>query len=249
MHAESVSARISASSARQRCLYCGGVDSVALTSMVSGMLAEAANPEKAVSMAAYMKTDMPFYGVQKKDRLPVMRAVSAAFPPSSHASYASAVESLWAMPHREEKYIAVSYARAFDDFVCADSLTLYRRLIIEGAWWDFVDEIASKLVGQALMKERQVVTPIIRSWIIDDDLWIRRTSIICQLGHKADTDLDLLGEACALNLSDSDFFIRKAIGWALREQAKTSPDWVRRFVSEHREGLSTLSYREATKYL
>jgi 3-methyladenine DNA glycosylase AlkD len=233
----------------QKYFYRGRVDTTALTSMVSGLLAEAADPGKAAPMAAYMKTDMPFYGAQKKARVPVARAVRNAFPPASHAEYVAAVEALWALPHREEKYIALSYARSFDDFVEIDSLPMYRRLIVDGSWWDFVDEIASKLVGRVLEKERSAVTPIIRSWIPDEELWLRRTSIICQLGHKSDTDTDLLGDACVGNLGDEDFFIRKAIGWALREYAKTDSDWVRRFVARRRGELSALSYREATKHL
>jgi len=225
------------------------VDVEALTSMVSEMLNGSADPAKASAMAAYMKTDMPFFGVQKKDRLPVTRAARDEFPPSSETEYTDAVAGLWVLPHREEKYIAVAYARAFDDYVGIPTMPLFRRLIIEGAWWDLVDEIATKLVGRTLEKDRREATPAIRSWIRDENLWIRRTSIICQLGHKGDTDTELLSDACVYNLADTDFFIRKAVGWALREYAKTDADWVRRFAVEHRDRLSALSYREATKHL
>ena len=90
---------------------------------------------------------------------------------------------------------------------------------------------------------------MVRGGIDDLDRWRRRASIICQVGAKAETDVDLLGDAIVPNLADRDFFIRKAIGWALREHAKTDPDWVRRFVSTHRGELSPLSYREATRHL
>jgi 3-methyladenine DNA glycosylase AlkD len=213
------------------------------------MLAEAADPLKAAPMAAYMKTEMPFYGVQKNGRLPVVRAACVGFPPSSEAEYSDAVRALWTLRHREEKYIALAYARSFDEYVGPVTVPLFRRLIIEGAWWDFVDEIATKLVGRALEKSRREVTPTIRLWVRDENLWIRRTSIICQLGHKEGTDTALLNDACVGNLGDTDFFIRKAIGWALREQAKTDPEWVRAFITDYRDELSALSYREATKHL
>jgi 3-methyladenine DNA glycosylase AlkD len=213
------------------------------------MLADAADPLKAGPTAAYMKTDTPFYGVQKAGRTPILRAVMRDFPPEGLDGYLDAVSALWVLPHREEKYVALGYARAFDEYIESASLPLYRRMIIEGAWWDFVDEIASKLVGRLVAKERVNVAPKVRSWIRDDDLWLRRTSIICQLGHKTETDIELLSDACVANLGDPDFFIRKAIGWALREYAKTDPEWVRAFVRVHREELAALSYREATKHL
>ena len=225
------------------------MDVVGLASMVSEMLAAASDPQKAGPMAAYMKTDMPFYGVQKAGRTPVLREVVRSYPPADLAAYVDAVSALWALPHREEKYIALGYARAFDEFVCGSTLPLYRQMIVEGAWRDFVDETATKLVGRVLAKERIEVTPTVRSWARDDDLWIRRTSVICQLGHKAETDAALLGGACAANIGDAEFFIRKAIGWALREYAKTAPETVRGFVDHDGAALSGLSLREATKHL
>lgn len=212
-------------------------------------LAAAADPDKAEPMAVYMKTEMPFYGVQKKGRIPVVRELTASCPPSDRSGYQDMVLTLWGLPHREEKYVAIAYARTFDEWVDASSLPLYQRLVVEGAWWDFVDEIAIKLVGRALHKERQQTEPQVRAWIIDEDMWLRRTSILSQIGHKADTDTALLADACTANLESSEFFIRKAIGWALREYAKTDPEWVGRYVEAHREAMSGLSIREATKHL
>lgn len=200
-------------------------------------------------MAAYMKTDMPFYGVQKAGRTPIMGRLGREFPPADHDEYHDAVLCLWQLPHREEKYLAIGYARSFDAFIDAESMPLYEQIITEGAWWDFVDEVASHLVGRVLLKERALTEPGIRSWISGDDMWLRRTAIICQLKHKRDTDKALLDDACTANLTDREFFIRKAIGWSLREYARTDPDWVRSYVSRHRTELSALSYREATKHL
>lgn len=216
---------------------------------VQAELAAAADPDKAAPMAAYLKTDQPFYGVQKAGRTPIVRRLVASFPPSDRTAYEAVVRALWELPHREEQYIAVGYARAFPAHVTVESMPLYRDLIVDGAWWDLVDEIASRLVGVALLEERSSVTPIVRGWIGDPDLWLRRTSIIAQLIHKDRTDTVLLADACVANHSDPDFFIRKAIGWALRQYARTDADWVRRFLVAHESEMAPLSIREASKHL
>ena len=220
-----------------------------LVGVVRTELSAVADPERAAPMAAYMKTEMPFYGVQKAARTSIMRRLHKEFHPLDRDEYEHAVSALWKLSHREEKYLAISYARAFDEFVVHDSLGLYERLIVEGAWWDFVDETASRLVGRVLFKERRLVDPTVRSWIEVEDMWLRRTSIICQLTHKDTTDTRLLDDACTANLADTEFFIRKAIGWALREYAKADPDWVRNYVLAHDGELSPLALREATKHI
>jgi 3-methyladenine DNA glycosylase AlkD len=207
------------------------------------------DPERAIAMAAYMKSDMPCLGVASPDRIPILRRLVAYIPATDRQTYEGVVRSLWRREYREEKYLAIRYARSFPAFIDTESIPLYRTLIVEGAWWDFVDESAVRLVGGALSNDHLMVEPVVRSWIRDADRWLRRTSIICQLAARADTDLSLLADACVANVQDSDFFIRKAIGWALREYAKTDPDWVRCFVAAHREVLSGLSVREATKHL
>lgn len=212
-------------------------------------LADVADPSKAGPMAAYLKTDMPFYGVQKAGRMPIARQLTRRCPPRDRDEYESVVRGLWTLEHREEKYLALAYARAFPPHIGVGSMPLYEDVIVDGAWWDLVDEAATKLVGVALADDRTGVTPIVRSWIRADDLWLRRTSIIAQLGHQEHTDLALLTEACVENRSDPDFFIRKAIGWALRQYARTDPDWVRLFLDEWGAELSPLSVREASKHL
>lgn len=220
-----------------------------LTTFVAEQLADVADPHKAGPMAAYLKTDMPFYGVQKAGRVTILRAVKVRFPPSDRDAYRTAVLALWAQPHREEKYLAIGYARSFPQFVTLSSVPLYRRLIVEGAWWDLVDGIATSLIGDVLLNQRRRMTPKVVAWIDDRDMWLRRTSILAQIGHKKDTDADLLFEACERRMHETEFFIRKAIGWALRDYARTDPDAVAAFVTEHRDDLSGLSYREATKHL
>jgi 3-methyladenine DNA glycosylase AlkD len=225
------------------------VDADALTAFVAEQLADVADSGKAGPMAGYLKTDMPFYGVQKAGRVPILRAAKDQFSPSDRDAYRTAVLALWSQPHREEKYLAIGYAQSFPRFITLSSVSLYRRLIVEGAWWDLVDGIATNLVGEVLLNQREGMTPKVESWIDDRDMWLRRTAIICQIGHKDATDAGLLFEACERRMAETEFFIRKAIGWALRDYAKTDPVAVAAFVVGHRDGLSGLSYREATKHL
>jgi 3-methyladenine DNA glycosylase AlkD len=120
-------------------------------------------------------------------------------------------------------------------------------MITTGAWWDHVDELAQR-VGYLLLTHPAQVRPVIVAWSRADDRWLRRASVICQIKAKDRTDLALLVEAIEANVADPDFFLRKAIGWALRSYAYTDPDWVRRFVERH-DALSPLSRREALKHL
>ena len=225
------------------------MDSETLAEFAAERLAKAADPDKAGPMAAYMKTDMPFYGVQKAARVPILRDALRRFAPTDRGDYRRAVVALWNQPHREEKYLAIGYARSYPQFVSLSSVPLYRRMIVEGAWWDLVDETAIHLVGDVLLRQRDRMKPKVETWIDDRDMWLRRTSILAQIGHKDATDARLLFDACERRMHETEFFIRKAIGWALRDYAKTDPDAVTAFVIEHRVELSGLSYREATKHL
>lgn len=222
---------------------------VELADRAAELLAANADDDRAVAMAAYMKTDMPFYGVTAQARKVISRRLATEFPATSRSDYELAVRALWHGSHREEKYLAVAYARSFQRYVTLSSLPMYRLMITQGAWWDFVDEIAAHLVGTVLFNQRDQLTPRMEEWTTERDMWLRRTSILAQLRHKAATDTELLGGACTRNMEDTAFFIRKAIGWALREYAKTNPTWVLAYVSHHQREMSGLTYREAMKHL
>ncbi len=217
--------------------------------LVRTALREQADAEKAAGMQAYMKTTMPFYGVQKSGRTKIMRRLRKDFAPTDQGEYAALVTALWELPHREEKYLAQQVATTFSEFIVPESWSLYERFIREGAWWDFVDETATHMVRELVLECPDQTWPRVDDWNSDDDMWARRTSIICQIGAKERTDTDRLFRYCAARLHESEFFIRKAIGWALREQAKTDAAAVAEFVRQHREDLSGLSFREATKHI
>jgi len=200
-------------------------------------------------MAAYMKTQMPFYGIQKPARVPVLREMKKRFPPQTRRDYETAVLALWRLPHREEKYAALEFAALWPDFVTAASLALYEKLIREGAWWDLVDPAATALVGRALRKERPTVRQAMDKWIDDEDFWIRRAALLSQIGHKEKTNQRQLFRYCLRRAHEEEFFIRKAIGWALRDYSYTAPEAVRSFLLNHRDRLSGLSFREGAKQL
>ena len=200
-------------------------------------------------MAAYMKTAMPFYGVQKPGRAEIIRNIAAEMVPSNTAEYRSGIEALWELAHREEKYLAIAYARRFRRFTARSHLDLYERMIVEGAWWDFVDDVAANLVGALLLEDRTSMRPVMEAWIDDADMWRRRTAILSQLRHKEHTDAEMLFDFCRRQAHETEFFIRKAIGWALREYSKTDAAAVARFLSGEGEKLSGLSRREAARHL
>lgn len=224
-----------------------GMDDV--VAYVAAGLSERADHQKAPRMASYMKTDMPFYGVQKRGRTEVLRGLLARFPVGDNETYRATIAALWNRPHREEKYLAISIAKSYRSFVTSDNIDLYRSLIVEGAWWDFVDDVAAHCVGMVHLRERETMAPIIESWIDDDFMWLRRTALISPLKHKKDTDNATLFDHCLRRAHEKEFFIRKAIGWTLREYAKVQPGLVRDFLIEHRDRWSGLTFREASKRL
>jgi 3-methyladenine DNA glycosylase AlkD len=216
---------------------------------VSAELAALANPDHAVAMAAYMKTDMPFFGVKRPDCSRIFKEAMRRYPVATRADYVRGVHEFWARPHREEKYMAVSLARAVPRYVSPPSLPLYRKLIVEGAWWDFVDDVAAHLVGTLLLEHRERIAPVMGEWIDHSDMWLRRSALLAHLRHKDQTDEATLFDHCLRRAAEREFFIRKAIGWVLRQYARTAPDSVREFVLEHRDAWSGLTFREATKHL
>ena len=206
-----------------------------------------ADPAKAGPMAAYMKTDMPFFGIQKPQRIPIYREMKKRFVPSSREQYEAAILVLWNLPHREEKYASIEYARQHKQFLHADSFPVYEQLIREGAWWDLVDDISTSIVTDTYLTSRPIVRPYIERWISDSDKWIRRAAILAHNHHKDKTDSQQLFAHILKCAQEKDFFIRKAIGWALREYSYADPSAVKLFLDTHRARLSSLSIREASK--
>jgi 3-methyladenine DNA glycosylase AlkD len=223
-----------------------------MTPLVKAMrsgLAAAADPERAPSMQAYMKSAMPYRGISAPDMRAIAKRVIADHPLTSCDEWRAAVLELWrGARFREERYASIELLahRRHKDCRTPDVLPLYEEMITTGAWWDYVDEI-SHHVGNLLRAHPEQMKPMMRAWSTDKDLWKRRVSIICQISFKKDTDLDLLYSNIEPNLAERNFFIRKAIGWALRAYAWTDPNEVSRYVAANEARLSGLSRREALK--
>ncbi|GAA3462225.1 DNA alkylation repair protein [Saccharothrix longispora] len=226
-----------------------GVRVNGLAGVIRRGLAAAASPGEAPGMRRYMKSDMPFLGVPKPERVRVLRAALAEHPLTSRGEWLATALELWRDARfREERYAAVDLTGRRRDWQDVDLLPVYDEFVVTGAWWDFVDEVAANRVGPLLRAHPAHVTPLVRAWATDEDRWRRRTAVICQLASKDATDRDLLRDVVEANAADPDFFLRKAVGWALRQHSRTDPDWVRAFVDDH-PGLSALSRREALKHL
>lgn len=220
-----------------------------LVSFVSGQLAKVAVPKSVPGMQAYLKTDMPFYGVANPVRLPIFREMVKRFVPANRREYEAGIRALWRLEHREEKYAAIYYAYSHSAFVALASLPLYEKMIRQGGWWDLVDFLVCKLISPLYLAERAAIRPAVNGWIDDDDLWVRRTALLAHYCHKRATDERQLFRHSLRRAGETEFFIRKAIGWALRQYSYAEPEAVKRFLTEHRARLSGLSFREGAKVL
>jgi 3-methyladenine DNA glycosylase AlkD len=221
----------------------------AMIGRLRSALAAAADPKRAPAMQAYMKSAMPYYGVSLPKTRATALAVFAEHPLETCDEWQSTVLELWRKArHREERYAALELLNLKRHRTCftPELMPALEEMIDTGAWWDLVDELA-QVVGVLLRTYPKQIRPVMRAWSKDPHLWKRRTSIICQLRFKGDTDLPLLYANIEPNLDDRDFFIRKAIGWALRQYAWTDPQEVTRYVAAHESRMSGLSRREALR--
>ena len=212
-------------------------------------MAAAADPARAAGMQAYMKSTMPYYGLSSPQVDVICKKAFAEHPFASCHEWSDAILELWrSARRREERYAAIRLISVKRHHECwtPELMPMLEEMIVDGAWWDYVDALAH-VVGELLRSHPNEIKPLMRAWSRDENLWKRRVSIICQNSFKRDTDLELLYANIEPNLADRDFFIRKAIGWALRAYAWTNSKEVARYVREHEGRLSGLSRREALK--
>ena len=211
----------------------------------------AADPARARGMQAYMKTTMAFWGISNPSVRKLCRGVFVEHPVMTKVDWLAVSFHLWRTAQRREEWFAaiewtgIRPARVWQQ---TEVLPLYEEMITSSAWWDTVDTIAAHRVGTLLKNDLKKMKPILRRWAQDDDLWKRRTAILSQLTFKQDTDLDFLFATMTPSLERKEFWLRKAIGWALRTAARAHEKQVLAFVREHREVLSGLSKREALKH-
>jgi 3-methyladenine DNA glycosylase AlkD len=208
----------------------------------------ARDPERAVQAAAYMRDQFPFLGISAPARRALDRTVVAGLPRPTRSELQEVALACWKLPEREYQYFACDRLRANVAVPGPDFLPVVRTLITTKSWWDTVDVLATRFVG-GLVERHPALGAEMDRWVADPDLWVARTAILHQLHYGPRTDTDRLFGYCTQQAAHPDFFIRKAIGWALRHYARTDPEAVRRYVRDHRAVLSPLSIREASKHL
>jgi 3-methyladenine DNA glycosylase AlkD len=224
----------------------------ALVSGIRNALAAAADPDRAAAQQSYMKSTMPYHGVATPESRRICREAFRAHPIGNPAAWQATARELWrGADYREERYAALEligwrpYRRYFDPSL----MPLLEEIVVEGAWWDYVDVVATNFVGALLADHPKTLRPVLLAWSADDHLWRRRTAILSQLKFKTDTDWRLQQRLMAPSLGSKEFFLRKALGWALREYSKTDPETVLGYVRRHGNTLSGLTRREGLKVL
>jgi len=209
-----------------------------------------ADPRRAPAMQAYMKSAMPYHGIPAPLLRESWKNIFAELDLATRDAWREQVLQLWrGARYREERYVAIALTgdRRAAGFQTSGEMPLYEEMIVTGAWWDYVDEIAGKRVGPILRNYPAPMRKKMLAWATSENIWKRRTSILCQLGFREKTDLELLYACIEPSLDSREFFLRKAIGWALRQYAWTEPAEVKRYVRRHKDQLSSLSQREALK--
>jgi 3-methyladenine DNA glycosylase AlkD len=214
---------------------------------VEKILASAKNREIAEKQTQYLRGQFPFFGITKPVQKQLNRSLLKTYKISEEKELHFLLLHFWKKKEREFHYFAIDLAKKYPKLWTLELFAVFEEMIRTHAWWDSVDDIASNLIGPLLKKFPQLV-PHMDHWINDSFLWIRRTALIYQLKYKEKTDASQLFKYCAHLAHEKDFFIRKAIGWALREYHKTSPDKVLSFVEKNKTLLSPLSIKEALKH-
>lgn len=207
-----------------------------------------ADPQRAVDAASYMKNRFRFLGIPMASVRSTARPVFTAGKGAPAPEILDAVDALWREPEREFQYVGVELLRRRRRVLGADDLGRVEHLIRTKSWWDTVDALATHVVGGLVADHPELVATMDR-WVDDDDIWIARTAILHQLNYGASTDARRLFAYVDARCADTEFFIRKACGWALRQYAREQPDAVRAYVADRGDRLSGLTRREALKHL
>ncbi|MFC5680797.1 DNA alkylation repair protein [Streptococcus downii] len=203
-------------------------------------------PEKAGPMEAYMRHQFPFLGIAAPERNALYKKY---FPEAKKTRIIDwdFVDTCWEKEPREYQYVAANYLKAMQSYLTKDDLPKLERLVVTKSWWDTVD-ILDRVVG-SLVANHPELEEVILKWSLSDNIWLRRVAIDHQLLRKEKTDVRLMEKVLLNNLDQTEFFINKAIGWALRDYSKTNPEWVESFIEKNKERMAELSIKEASKYL
>ena len=200
----------------------------------------------AESMSKYMQDKFRFLGVRGATRTEIYKKY---FPDARKTKIIDwdFVESCWNKEEREFQYVVVYYLKAMQKFLKREDISKLKYLIVTKSWWDTVDLLA-KVIGSLVIRI-EGYDQIMLEWSKDSNIWLRRVAILYQLSLKDKVDEIILDKILVNNLGDNEFFINKAVGWALRDYSKFNPEWVREFIKKNKDNMANLSIREASKYI
>ena len=204
------------------------------------------NEEQAQKMSKYMLNKFEYIGIKTPERRKIFKNFFKEYKNEEKIDW-EFVNKCWENKYREFQYVAADYLKNMKDKLTIDDIPKFKRLILEKSWWDTIDNL-DMTIGALALKDSNV-NKILLEWSLDENIWLRRIAIDHQLLRKEKTNTELLEKILKNNLGQNEFFINKAIGWALRDYSKTSPEWVKNFIEKNKEKMAKLSIKEASKYL
>ena len=204
------------------------------------------NEEQARQMSKYMLNKFEYIGIKTPERRKIFKNFFKEYKNEEKIDW-EFVNKCWENKYREFQYIAADYLKNMKDKLTIDDIPKFKQLILKKSWWDTIDNL-DMTIGALALKDSNV-NKILMEWSLDENIWLRRIAIDHQLLRKEKTNTELLEKILKNNLGQAEFFINKAIGWALRDYSKTNPEWVKNFIEENKEKMAKLSIKEASKYL
>ena len=204
------------------------------------------NEEQAQRMSKYMLNKFEYIGIKTPERREIFKIFFKEYKNEEKIDW-EFVNKCWENKYREFQYVAADYLKNMKDKLTIDDIPKFKQLILKKSWWDTIDNL-DMTIGALGLKDSNV-NKILLEWSIDENIWLRRIAIDHQLLRKEKTNTELLEKILKNNLGQAEFFINKAIGWALRDYSKTNPEWVKNFIEKNRENMAKLSIKEASKYL
>ncbi|WP_270457346.1 DNA alkylation repair protein [Lactobacillus gasseri] len=209
-------------------------------------LIENSDPELARQMESYMRNKFKFYGLKTPERRKSYHDLIKLEKANKKIDW-KLLDQAWVDEHREAQYFVCDYLIALEKYLKFENIDHILNYVKSKQWWDTIDSLIKPIGNIGLRDDR--VNDLMLVWSKDDDFWVRRVAIEHQLLRKDKMNVELLNAILENNLGSSEFFINKAIGWALRDYSKTNPDWVKNFISKHHTEMATLSIKEGSKYL
>ena len=204
------------------------------------------NKEQAQKMSKYMLNKFEYIGIKTPERRKIFKNFFKEYKNEEKIDW-EFVNKCWENEYREFQYVAADYLKNMKDKLTIDDIPKFKWLILKKSWWDTIDNL-DMTIGALALKDSNV-NKILLEWSLDENIWLRRIAIDHQLLRKEKTNTELLEKILKNNLGQAEFFINKAIGWALRDYSKTNPEWVKNFIEENKEKMAKLSIKEASKYL